>query len=171
MLKIYLIDTLSIHKQTTPVNHTTISIRKVVIKMPMRKLDNDNGVIFDMNKMAESPQAKRKRQQKVYNSKSYKDPEAQRAVHTKRWQNTRREIIVADGGECQRCRIIFNRHESNDLQVHHIKPRTQFPELTFVNDNLITLCRICNLTLGENGLDFDWTPEMRFREVDEEIHI
>lgn len=139
--------------------------------MPIRKIDNKYGEIFDLNKMAESPSSKKERQQKMYEKHHYKDPMAQKAVHSKKWQDTRREIIIADGGECQRCLILFGWHTVDNLQVHHIKPRTQFPELTYDNDNLITLCKTCNLAMGENGIDFDWTPEMRFRKVDEEFHL
>lgn len=139
--------------------------------MPIRKIDNKHNQIFDLNKMAESPAAKRERIQKYYDKHKYKDPSAQKAVHTKKWQSTRREVIIADGGECQRCLVLFGWHTTDDLQVHHIKPRTQYPELMYENDNLITLCKTCNLTLGENGIDFDWTPDKRFREIDEEIHL
>ena len=139
--------------------------------MPLRKIDSEHNQVFDLNKMAESPAKKRQRQKSLYEKHRYKDPTSQKAIHTKKWQNTRREIIIADGGECQRCLMLFGWHTVDNLQVHHIKPRTQFPELTYENDNLVTLCKTCNLVMGENGIDFAWTPEMRFRKVDEDIHL
>lgn len=138
--------------------------------MPMRKLDSKNGEIFDLNKQSISNSEKRERAKKMYGSKP-KNKQAQKEVHTKHWQLTRKEVIIADGAECQRCLALFGWHTVDNLEVHHIKPRSQYPELTYDLDNLVTVCHTCNLTMGEKGIDFDWTPENRFREIDDEIHL
>lgn len=40
--------------------------------------------------------------------------------------------------------------------MHHIKSRKNFPELMFDDENLITLCKTCNLQLGtKDKLDFE----------------
>jgi 5-methylcytosine-specific restriction endonuclease McrA len=45
----------------------------------------------------------------------------------------------------------------DNLQAHHIKSWRDFPELAYDEANLITVCRNCNLDLGnDNKLDFEW---------------
>jgi len=44
--------------------------------------------------------------------------------------------------------------EKNHLEVHHIKPIAQFPELAYEESNLVTLCRRgnnCHLVHGHLG--------------------
>ncbi len=49
---------------------------------------------------------------------------------------------------------------TSNLQVHHIKPRSDYPELVYEHSNLVTLCQSCNTSLGKKGIDFEWTvPE------------
>lgn len=67
----------------------------------------------------------------------------------------RKMVIQEDGGVCQRCFIKFEIINSTELQVHHIKPRIEFPELMYERSNLITICKTCNLQLGLKELDFD----------------
>ncbi|MCY9005654.1 HNH endonuclease [Peribacillus frigoritolerans] len=44
-----------------------------------------------------------------------------------------------------------------NLEVHHIKSWRDFKALAYEPSNLITICRYCNLDLGNsNKLDFDW---------------
>ena len=66
---------------------------------------------------------------------------------------------------------LFGWHTIDNLEVHHIKSRIEFPELVYDIDNMVTVCHTCNLALGLKGLDFKWDPSMRFREVDEEIRL
>lgn len=77
---------------------------------------------------------------------------------TYRWnQKVRPMIIKRDNGHCQRCLIKFNVLNSSDITVHHIKSRLNYPELTWEEDNLITLCMSCNNQLGTSDkLDFKW---------------
>jgi 5-methylcytosine-specific restriction endonuclease McrA len=45
----------------------------------------------------------------------------------------------------------------DNLQAHHIKSWRDYPELAYDEDNLITVCKSCNLELGnKNKLDFEW---------------
>ena len=44
---------------------------------------------------------------------------------------------------------------TRNLQVHHIKPRKEYPELMFEPDNLITTCKTCNLQMGTSGIGWD----------------
>lgn len=81
-------------------------------------------------------------------------------IKTKRWQKLRKRIINRDNGICQRCFLKYEIINYDNLQVHHIKPRKEYPELIFEESNLMTMCRTCNLQLGTKELDFDYTtPE------------
>lgn len=89
------------------------------------------------------------------------DDEGYKALHSSYWVKFRLHIIHADDGMCQRCYIKFHRYTFENLEVHHIKPRKDYPELAFDESNVVTLCRSCNATLGLSGLDFQWSPEDR----------
>ncbi|AFH86493.1 HNH endonuclease [Bacillus anthracis] len=77
------------------------------------------------------------------------------------FQKLRKRVIDRDAGHCQRCRIKFGLMNFDDLQCHHIKSWRDYPDLAYDELNLITICRHCNLDLGNsNKLDFFWeTPE------------
>lgn len=80
-------------------------------------------------------------------------------LNTSRWRKKRVEIIKRDSGYCQRCWIKYHIINDTEIQVHHIKSRYNYPELTFEDNNLITLCKTCNIQLGTNDkLDFRWEP-------------
>lgn len=84
-----------------------------------------------------------------------KNKEIQKALSSKRWKSMRSYVIHRDGGHCQRCRIKFGLINDEQLQVHHIKPRIEYPELMYEEENLITLCKTCNLQIGTaEKLDF-----------------
>lgn len=91
--------------------------------------------------------------QPKYNNKfSSKDD----IIHTQRWRNKRLEIIKRDNFLCQRCLLKYNILNSEQLTVHHIKSRKNYPELAFDNNNLICLCDTCNKQLGtKDKLDFE----------------
>lgn len=84
--------------------------------------------------------------------------ESTKALNRKRWKDKRQQILRRDKHLCQRCKIKYNKFNFDDLQVHHIKSREHYPELMYNNDNLITLCKTCNLQLGTSDkLDFEWS--------------
>ncbi|MGX5541505.1 HNH endonuclease [Bacillus wiedmannii] len=88
--------------------------------------------------------------------------EVDKLRNSDRWKRkTRPRIINRDDGLCQRCLIKYNIINSDDLQIHHIKSAVNHIELFFLDSNLITLCKTCNLQLGtKDELDFDYeTPE------------
>lgn len=77
------------------------------------------------------------------------------------WRKLRLQIIVRDGNFCQRCSAMKSNlitiADTEELQVHHIKPRSEYPELELEATNLVTLCKICNLQLGtRETLDFEF---------------
>ncbi|MGJ3195083.1 HNH endonuclease [Peribacillus frigoritolerans] len=91
--------------------------------------------------------------------KTKRNPEKRHPGMTTRFQKLRKQILYRDDYQCQRC-IKFNRYDHTtmeNLEVHHIKSWRDFKALAYEPSNLITVCRYCNLDLGNsNKLDFDW---------------
>lgn len=89
--------------------------------------------------------------------KNQQNVEATTFYKSYKWRKFRERIIKRDQEICIRCMITHNYIEKNNLEVHHIKPRSQYPELAFDETNVITLCKSCNTHLGTKGeLDFKW---------------
>lgn len=83
-----------------------------------------------------------------------------KALTTAKWSMFRKRIIERDSCHCQRCLAKYNLIETNNLQVHHIKPRIKYPELMYEETNCVTLCKQCNLELGtKEELDFEFAAE------------
>lgn len=111
----------------------------------------------------EQEEKERQRHKEYQRKYTEENPEAVKPLKTKRWQEFRKLIIQRDGGYCQRCKVKFNLINYENLQVHHIKPRSKYPELIYDEENCITLCRLCNLQLGtDEKLDFE--PDERIKE-------
>lgn len=101
-----------------------------------------------------------------YQKKYYKEnKEDIKLIKNAKWSKLRKLIIKRDGGYCQRCFIKYKMFETDNLQVHHIKPRVDHPELVYDDKNLITVCRQCNLELGTTGvLDFGYDiPDLDYK--------
>lgn len=64
-------------------------------------------------------------------------------LRTKRWRKFARSVMRRDGYECRKC-ARFGRHTGDNLIVHHVKPRDEYPELVFSPENCVTLCRRCH---------------------------
>ena len=100
-----------------------------------------------------------KKRQQTNRRKYQTEKEAEEAKFLKsaRWKKKRLKVIKRDGGSCQRCLTKHNIIESDNLQVHHIKSRKNFPDLRWEETNLVTLCRLCNTQLGtKDKLDFEF---------------
>lgn len=66
----------------------------------------------------------------------------------RRFRKLRMDIIVRDNGECVRCRVLYNKWTPNTLDkplhAHHIKGQTEYPELAWEPNNIVTLCQDCH---------------------------
>lgn len=94
----------------------------------------------------------KKQNRKIYMQTYQNDP----MLNTYKWKQKTQQIKKRDGGICLRCLFKYNIINTEELQVHHIKSRKNFPELMFDDNNLITLCKTCNLQLGtKDKLDFE----------------
>jgi len=104
-------------------------------------------------------------------SKQYyeNNKDLKKMLNSKRWRNLRRLVIQRDGGLCNRCYVQLGIFVSDELQVHHITPRSERPDLMFEEDNLITVCKTCNLQLGTSG-ELDWKIE-KVTSLDLEVNL
>jgi len=66
------------------------------------------------------------------------------ATRSSGWAKARKRRIELDGGRCMCC----GKGKSELLQVHHIRPFHEEPELELEQSNLITLCSRCHLFVG-----------------------
>lgn len=67
----------------------------------------------------------------------YKRP-SDRATKDKRWPALRQQALRRDGYKCVQCGA------HGRLEVDHIKPSRDYPELAFDLDNLQSLCGSCH---------------------------
>lgn len=72
---------------------------------------------------------------------------------TARWHKLRAEIQLRDNYTCQECgdRNRQGRGSRISLEVHHIKPVCEHPELFFEPENLILLCKTCHIKTHSFG--------------------
>ncbi len=61
------------------------------------------------------------------------------------WLELRFRILRQHGYKCMACGVTRETRPGVVLQVDHIKPRSIYPELALVADNLQVLCRECNV--------------------------
>lgn len=119
----------------------------------MKKICNKCGKVIGYIERCNCRQTKKRLVSQVQKT----DKEDLIVKHKRKWGRLREEIIKRDDGFCQRCYYKYNILNDRRLEVHHIKSRKNYPELTFDKKNLITICRTCNAQLGtKDELDFYW---------------
>lgn len=109
-------------------------------------------------KKAKEKREERNRLKKYFKHLEDDESESTKQLRSKRWHYFRQQIILRDGGECQRHLKLFGEHVYYPLEVHHIKPREFYPKLMYDEDNVVTICKSCNSHLALNGIDFDFKP-------------
>lgn len=71
---------------------------------------------------------------------------------SKKWQALKQKIFSIYELRCMQCSA-----EKTELHIDHIKPRSKYPELELILDNLQILCRRCNLEKSNNN-EIDYRP-------------
>lgn len=64
-----------------------------------------------------------------------------------KWKKKSDHIKRRDGYQCQLCRR-YGKNTPAKI-VHHIKPADEYPELAWVDDNLVSLCISCHNKMHE----------------------
>lgn len=76
------------------------------------------------------------------------DKQADPFYKTALWRRARRQALERDMFICVDCMAAFRRREISAPRpatvVHHIKPRSERPDLALVLENLISLCDACH---------------------------
>lgn len=70
----------------------------------------------------------------------------QRIKLSKEWKEMREIVFKRDGWSCQECKLV-----GGVLHPHHIKPKSIYPELVFVLENVVTLCKDCHKKTDSYG--------------------
>ena len=71
---------------------------------------------------------------------------------TRQWAEVRHQVLVRYGARCQCCGAD---RRTSVIHVDHIKPRSKYPALELLEDNLQVLCELCNI--GKSNIsEHDW---------------
>lgn len=100
---------------------------------------------------------------------SNRQKDSDKMLRTVKWSKTRKSVLERDKYMCQRCLIKFDIINTEDLTVHHIKSRKEYPELFYELTNLVCLCRTCNLQLEREDLNHQLDFEFNTRDEEYEI--
>lgn len=63
-------------------------------------------------------------------------------LRSAKWRKFRGAILRRDDYLCKRCRRYGRRVQATE--VHHIKPRDEYPELALAPENCVSLCKACH---------------------------
>lgn len=84
------------------------------------------------------------------------DPNSSEFLFSWEWRTLRMKVLVKYGATCMCCGA--TKDDGVKIHVDHIKPRSKFPKLALVEDNLQVLCDVCNQ--GKSNIDMtDWRPK------------
>lgn len=84
--------------------------------------------------------------------------------NSREWRSLRYRVLKKYDGCCMLCGR-NKRDHGIVLHVDHIKPRSKFPHLALVFDNLQILCEDCNM--GKSNKDStDWRPDIENEKLD-----
>lgn len=81
-------------------------------------------------------------------------PEKRKFYSSYAWQKLRNRK-VNEHPYCERCWSKWKIITTENLQGHHIKSFKDYSELRLDEENVVVLCRTCNLQLGDSSV-VDW---------------
>lgn len=77
---------------------------------------------------------------------------------SKEYHNFRLKVFYRDKFTCQICKQNYKKRDRS-IQMHHIKPFALYPDLRFIMNNAITLCKKCHKKTDTYGLNFKYLTE------------
>ncbi|PFN60159.1 HNH endonuclease [Bacillus thuringiensis] len=83
-------------------------------------------------------------QQRKFYDKYKRDKEAKKFYDSTAWRRCRELALIRDSYRCQECMKYDPLILVPADMVHHIKERSEYPELALTLDNLISLCNACH---------------------------
>lgn len=86
----------------------------------------------------------------------------------KPWRDLRDMKLNEYNSTCQRCLVKYGIINNHNPEGHHLKPRNKYPELELDPDNVVILCKNCNLKLGESGI-VDWDRSKEIKQENEYV--
>lgn len=99
----------------------------------------------------------RKKRRKEYLNHNKDRAEYEKFYRSTKWRKLRAKVLERDNHLCQRCLHKYGILNSERLEAHHIKSRSNYPELELEETNVICICKTCNLQLGtDDRLDFEY---------------
>ena len=85
-----------------------------------------------------------------------KDPQKKSIIHSAAWRRLRLLALQRDHYLCQHC--LGKNIIRKATEVHHIKPRSEHPELALDLDNLVSLCWDCHEETKPRGAELPLPP-------------
>lgn len=82
---------------------------------------------------------------KEYNKrydKNKRDKQSKKIYNSKDWQRVRERVLTYYNYLCRDC--LYNKKITPYNVVHHVKELKDYPELAFVESNLVPLCHACH---------------------------
>ncbi|EJR67753.1 HNH endonuclease signature motif containing protein [Bacillus cereus] len=84
------------------------------------------------------------KQQRKFYDKYKRDKEAKKFYDSTAWRRCRELALIRDSYRCQECMKHDPLIPVPADMVHHIKERSEYPELALTLENLISLCNACH---------------------------
>lgn len=115
-------------------------------------------IAFSQSRVCYGAWEKRRRINRSLRAKNRGSIPAEEFYASLAWKKLRYQALAKSSGKCQCCGATGDKAP---LHVDHIKPRSKYPELALVLDNLQVLCADCNI--GKMNQDeTDWRkPSLR----------
>ena len=104
--------------------------------MPVKKGQKIN---YPKNRKQVSEKVRQERSKRIMGEKNPNFKDGNR-ISGGKWQSIKTKARIRDDHTCQICGL----REIEIMEVDHIKPRSRFPELEYVLENLLTLCPNCH---------------------------
>ena len=109
-------------------------------------------VIYNKKKSKSQRKKERRDKKRKFGSSKYKD-----FYLSDEWRKLRYRVIRKYKATCMACGRNYRTHKVI-IHVDHIKPRSKYPHLALVFENMQVLCEDCNLGKG-NTDEIDWRPD------------